>query len=126
MNSVSTDAAQHIEQLTVGQVSNVLWLEQHACTITSSNFKKIISCQSPYTIKFLNSIFEQHDSVTKPCCTVVCGENESVASQECGLCLHQKYRFLGASTNCVVYDISTVDCIGLLQVNALAKYTLFI
>ena len=60
-HSLSTDEAQHTQQSTVGQASNVLWLEQHACTITSSNFKKIISCQSAFTIKFLNSIFEQRD-----------------------------------------------------------------
>ena len=60
-HSISLDEAQHIQQSTVGQASNVRWLELHACTIISLNFKKIISRQSAYTMEFFSSIFEQHD-----------------------------------------------------------------
>ena len=43
-------------------------------------------------------------------------DGRHVAVQECGLCLHQEYRFLGASPDRVVYDNSTIDSLGLLEV----------
>ena len=53
-HSISLDAAQHIQQSTVGQASDARLLVLHACTITSSNFKKIISRQSTYTMELFN------------------------------------------------------------------------
>ena len=90
--------------------------------------------------KFFDSIFKQDDIGHLP--AIVHGRvNEShavqlyvdkmqtdgrhVAVQECGLCLHQEYRFLGASPDRVVYDNSTVDSFGLLEVKCPYKpYTL--
>jgi len=138
--TISTDEAHHIQQVTVGQASNALWLELHGSTITSSNFKKVISRQSAYTPSFFDSIFKQNDIGHLP--AIAHGRvNEShavqlyldkmqadgrhVAVQECGLCLHQEYRFLGASPDRVVYDNSTVDSFGLLEIKCPYKpYTL--
>ena len=52
-------------------------------------------------------------------------DGRHVAVQECGLCLHQEYRFLGTSPDRVVYDNSTVDSFGLLEIKCPYKpYTL--
>lgn len=137
---ISTEEAQHIQQSTVGQASNALWLELHGSTITSSNFKKVVSRQSAYTIEFFNSIFKQRDIGLLPAIAhgrvneshaaqlyveTMKADGRPVAIQECGLCLHQQYRFLGASPDRVVYDNSTVDCFGLLEIKCPYKaYTL--
>ena len=139
-HSISTDEAHHIQRATVGQVSNALWLKLHTYTMTSSNFKKIISRKSAYTIAFFDSIFKQSGIGHLP--AIVHGRaNESLAAQlyvdkmtadgrpvaiqKCGLCLHQDYRFLGASPDRVVYDSSIVDHFGLLEIKCPYKaYTL--
>lgn len=52
-------------------------------------------------------------------------DGRHVAVQECGLCSHQEYRFLGASPDRVVHDTSTVDNFGLLEIKCPYKpYTL--
>ena len=43
-------------------------------------------------------------------------EGRPVVIQECGLCLHLEYRFHGVSPDRIVYDNSTDDCFGLLEV----------
>ena len=120
-HSISLDEAQHIQQSTVGKASNARWLELHACTITSLNFKKIISRQSAYTMEFFSSIFHQHDIGHVPAIhhgrvneshaaqlyfEIKNDEGRPVVIQECGLCLHQEYRFLDPPPQTILCTIT--------------------
>ena len=102
----------------------------HQCTITASNFKRVVSCSTGHK-GLLKSMFDgvsldhvkavahgqRHDAdgveaykATKR------SRNEDVAVHPCGLVLHTQYRFLGASPDGLVLDNSSSPRLGLLEV----------
>ena len=119
----------------VSNVAGAAWLNYNLI-ILQEGYQSAICIHT----KYFDSIFKQDDIGHLP--AIVHGRvNEShavqlyvdkmqadgrhVAVQECGLCLHQEYRFLGASPDRVVYDNSTVDSFSLLEVKCPYKpYTL--
>ena len=131
-HSISLDAAQHIQQSTG-------WSCIHALLpLRISRRLLVVSLLIPWSFSAQSTT--QHDIGHVP--AIHHGRvNESHAAQlyvekqkdegrpvviqECGLCLHQECRFLGASLDRIVYDNSTEDCFGLLEVKCPYKaYTL--
>lgn len=122
----STDEAHHIQQATVGQASNALWLELHDSTITSSNIKKVFRRQSAYTL-FLTQCSSRTTLVIRQsllmgglmkamlgsCMSIKCTQMEGMLRFRSVAYVY--IRSIDSLVSLQVYDNSTVDSFDLLE-----------
>ena len=117
MAVMSLNESRQTEQATLGQHNCDLWKEYHTVTLTSSDFKCICSQEKSISDSFVGSFLIPPDLSHLP--TIQYGRYyEGVAASSylamhvnngipismrtCGLVLHTKYKFLGASPDCLV------------------------
>ena len=131
-------AAQTLEQQTSLQREDAQWRVLHQYTITSSNFKRVLKCKTGQdgllklmfdgaplgnvqAIAHGQQYEQQAISAYK---AAKSKDDQPVQVRSCGLVLHLKYKFLGASPDGLVFDEKARPRFGLLEVKC--PYTAFI
>ena len=120
-----------MEQSTRGQRHNAEWVQLHTTTITSSNFKRVVTSKkwsdalvkslfSPTNLDHIPAIKhgKLHEDIARDAyCTFMSDTaQQPVEFQECGLVLHTRFCLLGASPDGLVFDLSSASPYGLLEI----------
>ena len=140
---VSLIEAQAAEKRTTGQAASKEWKDLHQFTITSSNFRRISQCSSDNAREnLLKSLFDgkdlsdvaslkhgkDHEAIALS--QYVQGMSEqgkSLAVRSCGLVLDTSHRYLGASPDAIVFDLTSCPRYGLVEIKChLAYFSPFI
>ena len=133
MAEISINELCQTEQATLGQHICDLWKQLHIIILTSSNFKRVCSSEKSISDSFVGSLLDppdlshlpaiQHgryyEGVAASCYLALhVTSGIPISMRTCGLVLHTKYRFLGASPDCLV------NVWGLLEIKC--PYSVFI
>ena len=114
---VSMCEAQAVEMSTVGQSKNLQWLDLHKCTVTASNFHRVTRrvrdpaslCKSLFDGPCLDNVpaishGRKYEKVALEAYLQAKSSSEQLVKvRECGIILHFDKRYLGASSDGLVF-----------------------